>query len=156
MFTKHFDKFTCNGDSITCTVDGFDCVATIHHDDCGGSPDKQQDGFWPTLDPKDAGYIGDGKTAAQLTYAKRKASHVMNAWKSNEWWYVGVAVIVSKNGIQLTGDFDHALWGIECNYPYGDNKYLREVANDLLTEAIEAARKAIASLCIRERGKELA
>jgi len=147
MFTKEFDKYTCDGDSITCTVDGFDCTAFIHHDDDSNAPDERQDGFWPSLDPKDAGYIGEGKTAAQLTAAKRKASHVMNAWKKDDWWYVGVCVTVSKNGIQLTGDFDHSVWGVECNYPYSGNGYLRELANENLSEALDAARAAVAKLC---------
>jgi hypothetical protein len=149
MFTKQFDRYTCDGDTITCTVDGYDCTATIYRDDSSDAPDERQDGFWPSLDPKDAGYIGD-KTQAQLTAEKRKASHIMNTWKKDEWWYVGVAVTVSKNGIQLTGDYDHAVWGIECNYPYGGkvrNNYLRDVANEELDEALEAAKLAVKSLC---------
>lgn len=148
MFIKQFNNYAIDGDTITCTVDGFDCVATIHHDDDSDSPDERQDGFWPSLDPDDAGYIG-GKTQAQLTAQKRRASHIMNTWKNDEWWYVGIAVTVSKNDIQLTGDYDHALWGIECNYPYGGkkrNNHLREVANEELDDALEAAKLAIKSL----------
>ena len=148
MFKTNFDKYACDGDTITCTVDGFNCVATIHHDDDADSPDQRQDGFWPSLDPKDAGYIGDGKTKAQLTAAKRRATIIMNAWKNDEWWYVGVCVTVSKNGIQLTGNFDYALWGVECNYPKtGANKYLRTVANEELSQALDAARATLAKLC---------
>jgi hypothetical protein len=146
MFTRDFDKYACNGDTITCTVDGFDCTATLYHDDDPTPPDERQDGFWPSLDPKDDGYIGD-KTPAQLTAAMRRASHVMNTWRRDEWWYVGVAVTVTKNGIPLTGRYDHAVWGVECNYPYGDNSRLRESANEFLTEALKAARAAIAKLC---------
>jgi len=39
---------------------------------------------------------------------------------------------------------DHAasLWGIDCNYPGADNLYLSECADDLLGEALGAARTA--------------
>jgi len=149
MFRTHFNNYTCDGDKITCTVDGFDCVATIYRDDCSDAPDQREDGFWPSLDPKDAGYIGK-KTEAQLTAAKRKASHIMNSWKADEWWYVGVCVTVSRWDVQLTGEYDHAVWGIECNYPYGGkkrNNYLRDAANEELSAAIEAAKAKIAKLC---------
>lgn len=145
MFTQHFDKFACDGDTITCTVGSFDCVATLHRDDDSTPPDERQDGFWPSLDPKDAGDIGD--TKGQLTAEKRKMSHVMNTWKNDEWWYVGVAVTVFKNGVQLTDDFSNAVWGVECNYPYGGNGYLRDVANEELGEAIGEAREVLAKLC---------
>ena len=37
---------------------------------------------------------------------------------------------------------DHAasLWGIEANYPDSDNAYLSQVANELLSEALDAAK----------------
>ena len=69
----------------------------------------------------------------------------MRAWKADEWHYFGVAVTVSRSGVLLTGQYDHALWGIEGNYP-GDkqkNDYLRSVANDLLPEALDAARNKL-------------
>jgi hypothetical protein len=71
----------------------------------------------------------------------------MAAWERDEWWYVGVAVTVSKNGVQLTGRYDHALWGVDCNYPGSDNSYLLEVANENLSEAVGAAKAKLASLC---------
>ena len=32
MFTKEFDYYVWEGDSISCTVDGFDCMATLYRD----------------------------------------------------------------------------------------------------------------------------
>ena len=79
---------------------------------------------------------------------------VMSSWANDEWFYCGVAVTVHKCGVQLTGDYDHALWGIDCNYPLGErsdkitnpNWYLSDVANDLLDPAIAAAKNKIAEL----------
>jgi hypothetical protein len=66
----------------------------------------------------------------------------LKAWFNDEWWYVGIVLSVSRNGIVLD---DHAasLWGIDCNHPQGDNSHLLEVANELLAEALEAGRAAL-------------
>ena len=44
---------------------------------------------------------------------------------------------------------DHAAspWGIEANYPDSDNAYLSKVAEELLPEALDAGRAALARLC---------
>lgn len=139
-FTQGFDKFACDGDSITCIEDGFDCKATIEHDDDTTPPDQRQDGFWPSINPLDAGYIGDD-SEAHLAEAQATAEETMRAWKNDEWWYVGIVVTVSKGGVRLTRDYSNALWGIDCNRPEGDNSYLRTVANELLPEAIVEAKK---------------
>jgi hypothetical protein len=67
------------------------------------------------------------------------------AWKCGEWEYVGVVLSVWVDDICLD---DHAasLWGIDCNYPGADNLYLSECADDLLGEALGAARTARAKL----------
>ena len=148
-FTKQFGdryNYVCDGDSITCDIDGFDFTATIHHDECSDKPDERQDGFWPSLDPNNDGYIG-AKSKSTLARHMAKAQSVMDAWKNDEWWYVGVAVTVSRRGVELTDKYNHALWGIECNYPGSDNSYLLKVANELLPEAMSEARKALKNLC---------
>jgi hypothetical protein len=120
MFQIDFDNTVCDGDSITCTTaDGFHCRARAHYDQDTVAPD-------------------DLPVAA------------LEAWNKDEWHYYGVAVTVSRHGVQLTGDYDHALWGIDGNFPNGEanrNWYLREVANELLPDAIEAAKKKIQELC---------
>lgn len=70
----------------------------------------------------------------------------MQAWREDEWFYCGIVLTVSRAGIILD---DHAasLWGIEANYPDSDNAYLTDVANELLPEALDAARAALATLC---------
>lgn len=146
MFTQSFGRFVCEDDSITCEVDGFTCRATLYRDDCADAPDERQDGFWPSLDPNNAGYIGSrSKRTLERHMAKAKA--VMDAWLRDEWHYFGVAVTVERHGVLLTGRYDHALWGIEGNYPGSDNDYLRDVANQLLDDALDTARAKISQLC---------
>jgi hypothetical protein len=142
MFTKAFNKFACEGDSITCTVDGFTATARVYRDDSGDKPDQRDDGFWPSRDKNAAGYV----LPADFDAAMAKAERVMAAWKNDEWFYCGVAVTVSREDVELTGQYEHAVWGIECNYPDSDNAYLTETANEMLSEAIEAARAKLAKL----------
>ena len=145
-FIETFDSYVCEGDTIAAQVDGYTVTARVVRDDIPDAPDQRQDGFWPTLDPQDAGYIGVGKTDADLEIAKANAQAVMDAWEADEWFYCGIVVRVSRAGITLD---DHAasLWGIEANYPGSDNAYLTEVARELVPEALDAARLALASLC---------
>lgn len=151
MFTQKFGRFVGEGDTITCEVDGFTCTATLYHDDNNTPPDKRQDGFWPSLDPEDAGCIGP-RSKRTLQRHMARAKEVMRAWEHDEWHYYGVAVTVERDGVQLTGRYDHALWGNEGNYPGSDNSYLTEVTNDLLPEALDDARAKIAKLARLCRG----
>jgi len=144
-FKSEFAKFVCEGDRITCTVGQFDCTATLYRDDCGDVPDERDCGFWPSLDPNSAGYIGP-KAKRTLARHMAKAQAIMDAWERDEWHYFGVAVTVEKNGVQLTHQCDHAVWGIEGNYPGADNSYLRVVANELLPEALDAAKAKLEQL----------
>ena len=108
-----FANYACTGDSITWTKDGFDITATLMHDEHSKPSDSD-------------------------SYSKK----VTAAWENDQWFFVGVVISVSRNGVEID---DHAasLWGIECNYPKkGSNKYLAEVALELESEAIESAKKS--------------
>jgi hypothetical protein len=183
MFTQHFDSYVCDGDKITCSIDGFECTATVYRDEDAGTPWKQDDSHGPvsdwtrrdkrpgeqvlTVDREskrfydvegamkiairdgwDAEPFGQGTKKERAARAVERDFEVLKAWCRNEWWYVGVAVTVSKNGVQLTGKYDHAVWGTECNYP-GENasQHLQQLANEILPEALDAARATLASLC---------
>lgn len=50
MFTKKFGRYACEGDTITCEVDGFDVTARIVHDQISGEPWKESDGHGPVSD----------------------------------------------------------------------------------------------------------
>lgn len=143
----HFDSFVCDGDTVTLEIEGFTLTATIYRDDDCSAPDERQDGFWPSLDPNNDGYIGP-KSKSTLARHMARAREVLRSWQADEWFYVGVAVTVEKDGVQLTGDYDHALWGIECNYPFGrnPNHYLSTVADNYIGEALDDAKTKIAKL----------
>ncbi len=142
-FSRAFDGHCEPGDTISCAVEGFWVTARIEQDDDAGAPDEIEDGFWPSRDPQAAGWVPPQRFAAE----QRKATRTMNAWKRGEWFYVGIVLSVERNGIILD---KHAasLWGIECNYPGTKNKYLTEVANELLPEAIEHAKGIIRKLTV--------
>ena len=110
-----FPAYACNGDTITWTVDGFDMTARIAND--------------YTTKPTDSECYTDAD---------------IERWKNDEWFYCGVVIAVTLQGI----DLDHhaaSLWGIECNFGK-DNAYLAEVAQELEGEALEAARAEVARI----------
>jgi hypothetical protein len=73
MFTNPFSRFdVVPGDSITCTVDGTDYTATIHHD--------------RDTTPQDF----DCYTPEQI-----------EAWKRDDWEFVGVEITASRAGVDL-------------------------------------------------------
>lgn len=142
MFTESFGKFVCPGDTITCNVGKFTATATVYHDDNADKPDERSDGFWPSREPEAAGYVLPENFDAE----QAKAEEIMRAWLNDEWHYSGVAVTVECADVELAGKYEFAVWGIERNYPGSDNSYLTMVANELVGEAIEAAKKKIAAL----------
>jgi hypothetical protein len=98
-------------------------------DATAGPPDEQDEGFWPSRDSKTAGYIGDGKSAADLEAALKEAHERMAGFESGAWHYVGVICRATIH-VPIGGDsftihtIDSAgLWGIESDA--GD--YLQEV-----------------------------
>lgn len=165
VFPTDFNAYACIGDTIEAPVmlgafrTGLRLVATIYQDDCTDAPDKRQDGFWPSLDPNDCGYIGP-KSAATLRKHMAHAQEVMRAWRADEWTYVGVDVRAWFDDIPLTDEYAHAVWGVEMNYPammkrkrlHNPNTYLRDLANE---SAYECAREAIRALtALVESGHE--
>lgn len=76
------------------------------------------------------------------------AENAVKSWAADEWQFVGVVLSVWVDEICLD---DHAasLWGVECNFPGGDNLYLSECADDLLPEALERAEQLRATLAAK-------
>lgn len=152
-FPTPFDSFVCDGDTISCETGHFEVTARIVYDDSADKPDENSDGFWPSLNPEDAGFIGQGANMrARFDAQQAKAEAIMTAWTNEEWFYCGIVLSVSVQGITLE---DHAasLWGIEANYPNSDNAYLTDVANELLPEALDMARKTLDRLFTAEPTK---
>jgi len=145
-FTEHFQSFVCAGDCIACEQHGFRIVARIVRDDCPDAPDQRQEGFWPSLYKGAPGFIGPGPNHRQrFADARAKAEAIMESWRKNEWFYCGIVLSVSFDGVELDS---HAasIFGIETNHPGGDNAYLSEVADALLPEALSAGRAILARL----------
>jgi hypothetical protein len=111
-----FDKYACEGDRIEWTREGFDFVARLQYD-----------------------------TDTKPTDSECYAPEDVQRWRDNEWFYVGVVLSVSRNGVELS---DHAasLWGIDCNFSDTSNAYLSEVAQELEAEALETARAEVARI----------
>jgi hypothetical protein len=165
------------GYTVTAEVDGFMLAARIEYDDCGDTPWERGDGHGPVSEwtsrgkrpgewvlcqdrgsrryydaqaavrqAKEEGWdappYGVGTTGERATRAVKADFERLRAWCNDEWSYVGVVVSVSRNGVVLD---EHAasLWGIESDA--GD--YLREVANELADEALDAGRVALARVC---------
>ncbi len=146
-FNEQFLPYVCLGDSINMDVGDYTVTARIAHDDTPDKPDERDCGFWPSLDPNAAGFIGAGNGwRKRFDQQQAKAESVMAAWKNDEWFYCGIILSVSIDETELT---DHAasLWGIEANYPDSKNSYLSQVANELLSEALGAAKLERERLC---------
>lgn len=147
MFTQGFEKYVCIGDSITCEVEGYAVTARIFPDDNPARPDERQDGFWPSLYKDAAGFIGTGPNwRERFDVAKARAEAVMDAWEKDEWFYGGIVLSVSFQSIPIK-DNAISLWGVEANYPGGNNTYLTQAANDLLPDALSVAKAEHARLC---------
>jgi hypothetical protein len=111
-----FDKYACTGDQITWKAQGFDLTATLEQDT-------------------------DTKPTDSECYDEAE----IQRWRNDDWFYVGVIVSVSLNGVELS---DHAasLWGIDCNFNDTSNAYLAEVAQELESEALDTARTEAARI----------
>src|SRR5215472_17573527 len=49
-FTKGFGRYVCEGDKITCDIEGFKLTATVYLDDSGDAPWERDDGRGPVSD----------------------------------------------------------------------------------------------------------
>lgn len=150
-FLERFQTFVCEGDRIDTEVDGFLITAQIVRDDCGDAPDQRQDGFWPSLYKDAPGFIGSGNNwRERFDAAQARAEDVMRAWREDEWFYCGIVLSISFEGVVLD---DHAasLWGVEANYPDSDNRYLTETAEELLPDALTTGRASVARICAANR-----
>lgn len=97
-------------------------------DDNLDRPDERQDGFWPSLDKHDPGYIGPNPVvgfAAQHIAAQDR----MDAWEHGDWTYIGILararVFIVRNGTGRHLTLNSAgSWGMASD---SDKEYLDEV-----------------------------
>lgn len=123
MFTKGFDKYVCQGDSISTQVGPLTIKARIEYDH-----DYR-------IDDDDCHNVDQTVTGCDDEQQNRLLN-AREAWCRDEWFYAGVMLSIKFDEI-LIDDHFAALWGIEVNYPDSDNSYLLEVANQLLTENLD-------------------
>lgn len=109
MTIPKFDNYVCPGDTVSWSFEGFDIVARIEFDH--------------DTKPTDFDCYDDEQ---------------IQAWKNDDWFFGGVVLSVSRNGVDLS-DRAASLWGIDCNAGE-NNDYLSEVCEELQGEAIESAR----------------
>lgn len=111
-----FPAYACEGDRIEWTREGFDLCARLVYDTDTKPTDFE---CYDTAD--------------------------IERWRADEWFYVGVVLSVSRNGVELS---DHAasLWGVDCNFSDTSNTYLSEVAQELEAEALDTARAEVARM----------
>jgi hypothetical protein len=112
----HFPAYACVGDTIAWTREGFDFVARLEYD----NDTKPSDSDCCTLDD-------------------------VKRWLNDEWFYVGMVLSVSRNGVELSKNAA-SLWGIECNFSDTSSAYLSEVAQELEAEALETAQAEVARI----------
>ena len=102
MFTYRFSSFICPGDVITCEAGPFTVLAQVVPDDCPDAPDQRQDGFWPSLYIGAPGFIGPGNGFRQrFADAQARAEAVMEGWRKGDWFYCGIVLSVSLDGVDL-------------------------------------------------------
>lgn len=146
-FTESFQDYVCEGDSIACRHGALYITAKLYRDDltvepCQDKPNELDEGFWPVR--------GDYQSDRGYQRAYNRAKRIMEAWKNDEWHYYGIAVTIQCGGLELVEKFQHAVWGVEGNYPSGRkhrNAYLTTVANELLCEAMDTAWEALEKIC---------
>jgi hypothetical protein len=175
IFSDTFSGF--HGETIGATIKGFKVAARLEHDPDAGEPWKNCDVYGPVTDwthcakapgqrilvtdrdarryyewaeaikiakrdKWDAPPYGEGTAGEIAARAVEADFKRLQAWCNGEWYYVSVVLSVSRNGIMLD-DNAASLCGIESDS--GD--YLTEVANELVDEALDVGREALATLC---------
>lgn len=139
-----------SGASIRAIVDGIEYTATIHRDDDAGKPEDRDEGFWPSLDPSAPGWIGNNPRKP-FDQQMAECEEVMRRYRAGKMIYCGVVVTARKAGIELVREYECALWGVDINWPHGDNGYLVEVANELFEEARAMAQANLAKQIERHK-----
>lgn len=118
-FTEQFDGYAIAGEYITCTVGDTTYTATLERDDDASIDDDD-------CHNTDQSVTGcDDEQHARLMQARQD-------YCDGKWWYGGIVLSAERDG--WVKDHMQSLWGIEVNYPDGDNNYLTEVANEILAE----------------------
>jgi hypothetical protein len=129
-YNRAFKSYACEGDTVATETEGFTVTARIERD-----TDYR-------IDDDDSHNIDQSVTGCDDEQQKELLA-TRKAWFNDEWFFCGIILSISKNGILLDNSAA-SLWSVECNYPNTKNEYPTEVANDLLEEAIEQGKQSLA------------
>lgn len=134
------NSFTCTDSPAPQKVRIDWSIVTIDDEDNTDRPDERDDGFWPSLDPDAAGYIGDpipgdapGARDAEFAHQQAFAQERMADFDAGVWGYIGVvarAVVhipIGGQSFRVLKLESAGLWGIESDC--GD-EYKRQVFDD--------------------------
>ena len=89
-------------------------------DDCSDRPDERDDGFWPSTDPKAAGYVGPDNVA-RYDELHSAAEERMEDWKQGNWRYIGivarahVSIPIGSGSFRTVTIDSMGCWGIESD-----------------------------------------
>lgn len=94
-------------------------------DSYAGPPDRDDEVFWPSLDPESAGWIGEPEAgedqAARYKRQLEKARRRYNAWRRGRWHYMGVRarasifIPIGGKSFRVLILESAGLWGIESD-----------------------------------------
>jgi hypothetical protein len=92
-----------------------------------------------------------GERAARAVEADFRA---LRGWCRDEWGYCSVVLTISEDGDEID---DHAasVVGVDVNHPNGDNGYLTEVANELLSQVSDTVKDMAQDRVDAEREADL-
>jgi hypothetical protein len=107
----------------------------IIRDENADAPDQMGDGFWPSRDPKAAGYVGPC-TDEQFAEHQEQADERMRAWRRGDWYYCGVRAVahclIVNNGVGTLLNLESpGVWGVESDAGEYLNELYREQVDEL-------------------------
>lgn len=112
-------------------------------DDSGDTPEDHNEGFWPSRDKDDAGYIGAGRDfEARFSAAHDEAQARLERFNSGDWHYIGVQAeahcLLVHNDVGTFYELRSAgIWGVESDAgPYLQELYEEQKAELLAQIAL--------------------
>lgn len=100
-------------------------------DESADRPDQMCDGFWPSTDSEDAGFIGENP-ATPFEQQMEEAQARMDAFDAGDWGFVGIVAVanllipIGGGSFRIMTLQSAGLWGIESD----SGEYLLEVYED--------------------------
>lgn len=96
-------------------------------DNCPDAPDERQDGYWPSRNADDAGWVPPEK----FDYYMVEAHDRMDAWNRDDWYYLGVQArahilipFKTSGSAHILTLTSAGVWGVESD---SDPAYLRSL-----------------------------